>query len=251
MNNFNELFDQWICYDYMNHVLIYFSLDNFFDQRLYPLHFSFNNFLGISFISITSFNKNLRKCFSSEHTRFSLNAWLTLNLSMFRVWRNIMKILMCVALIKRSVASLMLENLTAISKNGALPLLNSCVDLILRCYFIDHLKMTPSFSSPHYPLRSRYTLSMCVTSSFQLFPPFTAILISFSWDVPVFNHLRWRVTKTSLDHHDFYFLPLPAPKSVQYTVNFASQVRTNTVCYTLTLNPVFSVSIDLEGSFCW
>ena len=137
------------------------------------------------FKTITSFNKNLRKCFSSEHTRFSLNAWLTLNLSMFRVWRNIMKTLMCVALIKRSVASLMLENLTAISKNGALPLLNSCVDLILRCYFIDHLKMTPSFSSPHYPLRSRYTLSMCVTSSFQLFPPFTTILISFSWDVPL------------------------------------------------------------------
>ena len=123
--------------------------------------------------------------------------------------------------------------------------------MILRCYFIDHLKMTPSFSSPHYPLRSRYTLSMCVTSSFQLFPPFTAILISFSWDVPVFNHLRWRVTKTSLDHHDFYFLPLPAPKSVQYTVNFASQVRTNTVCYTLTLNSGFPVSINLGGKLYW
>ena len=96
-----------------------------------------------------------------------------------------MKTLMCVALIKRSVASLMLENLTAISKNGALPLLNSCVDLILGGGGGGGGGGGPSFSSPHYPLRSRYTLSMCVTSSFQLFPPFNKILISFSWDVPL------------------------------------------------------------------
>ena len=92
-----------------------------FRSRTLPSSFLFQQ-LSVDilyFKTMTSFNKNLRKCFSSEHTWLSLNAWLTVNLSMFRVWRNIMKTLMCVALIKRSVASL-LENLTARSKNGAL-----------------------------------------------------------------------------------------------------------------------------------
>ena len=84
----------------------------------------------------------------------------------------------CAALIKRSVASLMLENLTARSKKEHF--INSCVDVTLRCYFIDHLKMTPKLF-----LRSCYTLSACMTSSFQLFPSFTMILTSLSWDVPL------------------------------------------------------------------
>ena len=54
-----------------------------------------------------------------------------------------------------------------------------------------------------------------------------------------------------LDNHDFYFLPLPSPISVQYTTHFAWDVRTNAVCYTLTLNPGFSVSIELGGNLCW
>ena len=46
------------------------------------------------------------------------------------------------------------------------------------------------------------------------------------------NHLWWRLTSTCLDDHNFYFLPLSSPKSVQYTVHFASHVQTNAVCYT-------------------
>ena len=67
----------------------------------------------------------------------------------------------------------------------------------------------------------------------------------------VLNHLWWRLTNTFLDDQDFYFLPLPSLESLQYTVHFASHVRTNAVCYTLTLNPGFSVSINLEGTLCW
>ena len=64
--------------------------------------------------------------------------------------------------------------------------------------------------------------------------------------------LWWHLTNTSLGDCNFYFLPLssPSPKSIQYTVHFTWHVRTNTVCYTLTLNLGFSVSIGLGGSLC-
>ena len=57
------------------------------------------------------------------------------------------------------------------------------------------------------------------------------------------NHLWWWLTNTYLDNHNFYFLPLSSPKSVEYTVHFNSHVQTNAVCYTWTLNSGFPVSI--------
>ena len=44
---------------------------------------------------------------------------------------------------------------------------------------------TTSLTLTNYPLALHYMPSMCVTSSFQLFPPFTMILTNFSMEVPL------------------------------------------------------------------
>ena len=67
----------------------------------------------------------------------------------------------------------------------------------------------------------------------------------------VLNNFWWCLTNTSSSGHDFCFLPIPSPKPVQLIVHFGSHIRANAACYTLTMNPGFSVSIDLGRNLCW
>ena len=100
----------------------------------------------------------------------------------------------------------------------------------------------------HYPLTSRYMPSMC---DYQ-FSIVSSIRVDFDkfqlGGSTVLNHLWWCLTNTSLGSQNFCFLPLPSPKSAQYTVHFAPHVRTDAVGYTLTLNPGL---INWGGNLCW
>ena len=105
------------------------------------------------------------------------------------------------------------------------------------------MSCTVSLTLTQYPLMSRYTTHLCVTSSFQLFPPFTTILTSFNLEVPVLHHLWWCLTKTSLGDHNFYILLLTLPFILLHMPEPKQSVTT--------LNPGISVSINLGGNLCW
>ena len=125
------------------------------------------------------------------------------------------------------------------------------VNLSRKMFFVLSGNLKDYHSLTHYPL-NHVTRPACAWLAV-----FNCFLHSlWFWQVSIwsFHYLKSYLMVSNqhfVGRHDFCFLPLPSPKSVHYTVRFASHVRTNALCCTLTLNPGFSVSIVLEGNLCW